>query len=181
MTTQEASLNKELDNANVRSSRKGSNVYSGTAGNTNKKDDTLTKDGESPVKSDLSKNYPTSFADFVLLLLVGSLAAGNGYIITCVQSFEPILQSRYNYNAFTVATLNSIVSIPKIFTSFLEGYLLTKLGFVMAVFISATGLFGHVMYVIGIIADSYPLSVVGRFIVGAEFNMMFTTQYLITV
>jgi len=144
---QEASQEEELKNANIRKqSHKGSNVFTGNSGQTltNKKDDSLIKDEVSEIKPEPSKKYPTSFADFVLLLLVGSLAAGNGYIITCVQSFEPILQSRYNYNAFTVATLNSIVSIPKIFTSFLEGYLLTKLGFVMAVFITATGLFGHV-------------------------------------
>jgi len=126
-------------------------------------------------------HYPNSCEDWVLLLLIGSLAAGNGYIITCVQSFEPILQARYNYNAFTVSTLNSIVSIPKIFTSFLEGYLLTKFGFIIAVLITTTGLVGHGLYTIGIVTDTYALSVIGRFVVGAEFNMMFTTQYLITM
>ena len=144
--TQDAGQKEELQNTKSRDlSRKGSNVWQGNTGQqmVNKKDDSLIKDEASEITPEPVKPYPTSFADFVLLLLVGSLAAGNGYIITCVQSFEPVLQSRYNYNAFTVSTLNSIVSIPKIFTSFLEGYLLTKFGFVMAVFITATGLFGH--------------------------------------
>ena len=172
-------------------SRKGSNIMTGNTGqailNHRKSEGSVQvipkKEGSVQVipKKEDPKNYPHSFADFVLLFLVGSLASGNGYIITCVQSFEPVLQSRYNYNAFTISTLNSIVSIPKIFTSFLEGYLLTKLGFIMAVAITATGLLGHTLYAIGIMFDSYPTSVAGRFIVGAEFNMMFTTQYLITV
>jgi hypothetical protein len=141
------------------------------------------KNQDEKTRADIAarKQRPISGKDWILLLLVGSLAAGNGYIITCVQSFEPVLQSRYNYNAFTVSTLNSIVSIPKIFTSFLEGYLLTKFGFVMAVIITSVALLGQLLYCIGIMFDCYPVSVMGRFVVGAEFNMMFTTQYLITL
>ena len=126
-----------------------------------------------------NKSFITS-KDIVLMFLIGTLAAGNGYIIESVQSFEPVLQARYEYTAFTVSILNSIVAFPKVFTSFLEGYLLTKFGFIMAVIITSIGLLGQTFYAIGIIIDQYWLSVMGRFIIGAEFNMMFTTQYLIT-
>ena len=82
----------------------------------------LPKDEENSIQaseiSEPPKAYPNSFAEFIILFLVGSLTAGNGYIFTCVFAFEPILQSRYNYNAFTVSTLNSITNLPKLFTSF---------------------------------------------------------------
>lgn len=51
----------------------------------------------------------------------------------------------------------------------------------MAVVISTLGLIGQACYCIGIIFDMYWLSISGRFIIGAEFNMMFTTQYIITL
>lgn len=60
--------------------------------------------GEQPTSAADKRKKPMSGKDLLLLILVGTLAAGNGYIVTCVQSFEPVLQSHYNYNAFTVST-----------------------------------------------------------------------------
>ena len=84
--TQDAAQKEELENTKSRGqSRKGSNIYTGNVGGVNniggeklpnpseknlaKKDDSIIQDEITP---ESTKPYPTSFADFVLLILVGS-------------------------------------------------------------------------------------------------------------